>query len=306
LIVSDEPAICAKLYALLTSEPGFAVIGAVGGRDDALLIAKGQHPDIVILDRLLQDESSIDFIEELITKARGTRVLFLTDEVAEERLALSLGASGVIRRSADDQLFNTIAEVWPSEVWREEALTNQMAVRSSVSVEAIKTESLWGILRFPNPRWLAYALTVMILAAGFFVINNIREVEKDKPELALIPGFLAGIKEPTQTIRLEPYSAFRGDNPVEHPTDVFMSAPVVLLLLHLPKREIRDLQNLYDVSLIDAYDKELFTLIGLKCSEGENIPIRLSRQLIPKGRYRLAVSHGDEAPIYYLFNVRNE
>jgi hypothetical protein len=201
-----------------------------------------------------------------------------------------------------DQLFNVIENLWQSTDGGNRASEDDEDLPSPCFVDDGKGQSLGflqTILPFRRSHWVSYSavamLIVIIVTASVLVHTNIRRVEMNRMELAE----LSKNKDSMVSLDLSPQIVVRGGEATEVPT-LKVSVPVVRLMLHVPKR---DIQALYEVSLIDSYDRVLFTLKGVTCLDGEVIPIRLSKHTLPKGGYRLAVSHGEEAPIYYLFTV---
>jgi hypothetical protein len=137
-------------------------------------------------------------------------------------------------------------------------------------------------------------LTVGTLFSAVWRDNQRMQVEQ---EIALLQA-PRGIS--TQTVIIMPYAALRsverGGSSIE---ELDVSTATIHLLLQLPPGEIAES---YEATLTDALDRTLFTVRQLRC-DNSYVSLILSKQSIPTGSYRLALSHDDEAPIYYEFNI---
>src|SRR4029453_8334589 len=98
LIVEDQSMIRTGLRMIIESQPGLTVCGEAEGRDDALMIAAREQPDVILLDLDLKGESALDFFPALLAAAAGARTIILTGLLDEDQyvLALQLGAMGIV------------------------------------------------------------------------------------------------------------------------------------------------------------------------------------------------------------------
>ena len=78
LIVDDEKDVCSVLEKGLTSE-GYFVLTASNG-NDAIVLAKSRHPDLIILDVLMPDMDGGEDARRLkdVTGTKDIPVIFLT------------------------------------------------------------------------------------------------------------------------------------------------------------------------------------------------------------------------------------
>ena len=107
------------LRALIQSEPGMIVVGTALDRIEALESAS-LRPDIILLDLVLERESSLDFLPDLLRIAERARVLIVTGVPdAELQLrAVRLGAMGVVLKTEPaSNLFKAIRKVHSGEAW---------------------------------------------------------------------------------------------------------------------------------------------------------------------------------------------
>jgi len=119
LLIDDHEIFLAALRSLLQREPGFLVIGEARNRTEALEAAR-QHPNIILLDLVLDSGSGTDLMQDLIKTAEGARIIVLTG-VADPDLhlcAVCLGAMGVVHKlEAPELLLKAIRRVYSGEAW---------------------------------------------------------------------------------------------------------------------------------------------------------------------------------------------
>jgi two-component system OmpR family response regulator len=98
LIVDDEPRIVEVVAAYLERE-GYDVSAAADG-DAALVRARADAPDVVILDVMLPHRSGFDVLRELRATGSGPAVIMLTarDDVIDRVAGLELGADDYVTK----------------------------------------------------------------------------------------------------------------------------------------------------------------------------------------------------------------
>jgi len=107
---------------LLESQPGMTVVGEASTCADALELAAGTQPDIIILDLDLGGENAVESIPTLLRMATATRILVLTGVRDPEvhRHAIRQGAVGLVfKEKAVETLLQAITKVQAGEVWLE-------------------------------------------------------------------------------------------------------------------------------------------------------------------------------------------
>ncbi len=132
LVVDDHPILRRGLTALIESEPGLAVCGAVGTRAAALEAIRESQPDLAIVDLALGDEDGLDLVKEI--KARYPKVpslvLSMHDEVVYAERALSAGALGyVAKQDLDETVLGAVRRALAGERYMSEALQRRLAER---------------------------------------------------------------------------------------------------------------------------------------------------------------------------------
>src|SRR5207244_3867465 len=105
LIVDDHGIVRAGLRMLLESQPGITVVGEASTCAEALALATGTQPDVIVLDLDLGGENAIESIPTLLRTAPETRILVLTGVRDPEvhRQAIRHGALGLVCKEKADQ-----------------------------------------------------------------------------------------------------------------------------------------------------------------------------------------------------------
>lgn len=150
LLIDDHAVMRAGLRLLLSSEPGFVVVGEAADRDETLELIGREHPDIILLDLLLEDDNSLNFLPEIVNSAANSRVLVLTGAGDPElhRRALLSGAAGLVRKEqAARILVRAIQAVHAGEIWFERAIMADALLSVSNSGEVVSTPAADKIAR---------------------------------------------------------------------------------------------------------------------------------------------------------------
>ena len=119
LLVDDHQIFLTGLQLLIEREPDMIVVGTASNRAEALALMQ-EHPDIVLLDLDLGNESGIDFLPQLIEPEEPPRVIIVTG-VPDPELhlrAVRLGALGVVLKlDPPGFLVKAIRKVHGGEMW---------------------------------------------------------------------------------------------------------------------------------------------------------------------------------------------
>jgi DNA-binding NarL/FixJ family response regulator len=117
-IVDDHPAVRAGLTALLGSEPGITLTGAVAGARSAVSLIQKKPADLVVLDYHLPDEDGITLCLRLKNEEHPPQVLIYSG-FADDQLAIRAtvaGADTVLSKSADpDELLLAVHAIAAGE-----------------------------------------------------------------------------------------------------------------------------------------------------------------------------------------------
>lgn len=98
LLVDDEPDLL-KMVSDILKDAGFEAVLAAASVKEAVMVAKQEKPDLMILDVMLPDGDGFSLMEQLRTFT-DVPVIFLTakDEAADKLAGLGLGADDYISK----------------------------------------------------------------------------------------------------------------------------------------------------------------------------------------------------------------
>src|SRR5213594_489304 len=118
-LIDSQRLFLTGLSALMASEPGLVVIGQANNRIEALDGAR-LMPDVILLELILENESGLDFLPDLLRIATEARIVVLTAtlDFNLHLRAVRLGAVGVVPKTEPSStLFKAIRKVHTDEVW---------------------------------------------------------------------------------------------------------------------------------------------------------------------------------------------
>lgn len=126
---TDRPIARAGLCHLLNSHPRLTVVGNMAyQRKPIATLREGlvqAVPDIILLDLLECDETSLELIPTLCNLAKAARLVVLTTQTAisAQKQAVQSGALGLIGQEQEPEiLFKALERVHAGEIWLERAL----------------------------------------------------------------------------------------------------------------------------------------------------------------------------------------
>jgi DNA-binding NarL/FixJ family response regulator len=105
LLADDQGLVRAGFRMILRTEPGVEVVGEAADGSDAVELARGLRPDVVLMDVRMPVMDGIEATRRIVDANGGPRVLVLTtfdlDEYVYE--ALRAGASGFLLKDAPEE-----------------------------------------------------------------------------------------------------------------------------------------------------------------------------------------------------------
>lgn len=131
-LVDDHPLVREWLGQLLSSEPGFEVIGQAEDAAPGLAAMTANVPDIAIVDLSLRNGSGLDLIKELREKLPAVQVIVLSmhEELAHVERALRAGAAGyVMKRESTTRIVEAIRAVRAGRVYANPEVLARLAER---------------------------------------------------------------------------------------------------------------------------------------------------------------------------------
>lgn len=119
-LCDDHVVVRRGLARIVAEEPGLEVVGEAGTAEEAVALARAEHPDVMVMDLGLPDTSGIEATRQVGEVSPQTAILVLTvhDDVAYLRKAFDAGASGyLVKDAADVELVLAIRQVAVGEAY---------------------------------------------------------------------------------------------------------------------------------------------------------------------------------------------
>ncbi|HZW01673.1 MAG TPA: response regulator transcription factor [Candidatus Deferrimicrobium sp.] len=123
-VADDHPMFRAGVVGSLREVPGIEVVGEAGDAASALMLARSELPDVIILD-IAMPGSGLTAAREIAAACPATRIVMLTVSEDEDDLlaAVKSGASGYVLKGAGaGELVSVIRSVNAGEVYVAPAL----------------------------------------------------------------------------------------------------------------------------------------------------------------------------------------
>lgn len=133
LLADDHSVVRMGLEALITTEPGFCVVGHAADGAEAIAQYRLLRPDVVVMDLLMPRKSGREATAEIRAAFPAARVLILSTSDGDDDVyrALQAGAAGYILKSAPgEQLIPAIHAVMRGEKWIPPEVARSLANRS--------------------------------------------------------------------------------------------------------------------------------------------------------------------------------
>lgn len=114
LLADDHAVVRIGLASLLESERDMTVVGQAKNGEEAVLIARRERPDIVVMDLVMPKMDGAEATAALARERPSAKVIILTSYGAADGVAhaLDAGAAGAIMKTADDaELVTAIRKV---------------------------------------------------------------------------------------------------------------------------------------------------------------------------------------------------
>lgn len=104
LLADDHAVVRIGLASLLESERDMTVVGQAKNGEEAVLIARRERPDIVVMDLMMPKMDGAEATAALARERPSAKVIILTSYGAADGVAhaLDAGAAGAIMKTADD------------------------------------------------------------------------------------------------------------------------------------------------------------------------------------------------------------
>lgn len=102
LLVDDHPVVREGLRGMLEAEPDLVVVGEAGSGDEAVALAAGARPDVILMDLRMPGLDGAGATEKIMASDSGSRVIVLTtyETDADILRAVEAGATGYLLKDA--------------------------------------------------------------------------------------------------------------------------------------------------------------------------------------------------------------
>jgi two-component system NarL family response regulator len=121
------------LEALISTEPGLAVVGHAADGNEAVQKYRELKPDVVLMDLLMPNRNGIQAVAQIRGEFQSARVLILSTSDGDDDVyrALQAGAMGyILKSSPGEQLIPAVRAVMRGEKWIPEEIARCLANRS--------------------------------------------------------------------------------------------------------------------------------------------------------------------------------
>lgn len=159
IVIADDHAVLREsLAALLSSQPGFEVVGTASNGNEAVDLVKQHHPEVLVLDLFMPDSDGFEVLRVL--ERAGIRVASVVLTGSESQpdyvQVVRLGARGLVLKGDDpEKLFGAIRSVSEGEL----AFSDEVArgVLEAMVSEPQKEEAPTNMVRLSErERQIAY------------------------------------------------------------------------------------------------------------------------------------------------------
>lgn len=129
VLVDDHALVRAGMRSLLGSMERVEVVGEAASGEEALALARGAQPDVVLMDIAMKGMSGLDAASRMREANPGVRVIILSMHAGEEYVlqALRAGAVGyLLKDAATGELELALRSVMRGESWFSPAVSRQV------------------------------------------------------------------------------------------------------------------------------------------------------------------------------------
>ena len=133
VVADDQPLVRSGIVMLLRAEPGLEVLAEASDGQEAVVLARGRHPDLVLMDARMPGMDGITATRLLTAENpdpdRATKVLILTTFNDDEVIygALRAGANGfLLKHAAPKDLITAVRTITAGDSWIDPAVAGKV------------------------------------------------------------------------------------------------------------------------------------------------------------------------------------
>ncbi len=120
VVADDHPVVRFGVINMLTSEPGFEVVGQAEDGDVAITQTIELEPDILLLDLAMPRLPGLEAMRAIMSKAPRVKIILLTGTITTQQIieALQIGARGIVLKDAvAGDLSKSLRAVLSGDYW---------------------------------------------------------------------------------------------------------------------------------------------------------------------------------------------
>jgi len=120
VVADDHPVVRFGVKNMLTSEPGFEVVGEANDGDEAITQTLELEPDILLLDLAMPKLPGLEAMRAIMNRSPRVKIILLTSLISTQQVieALQIGARGIVLKdSVASDLGESLRAVLSGDYW---------------------------------------------------------------------------------------------------------------------------------------------------------------------------------------------
>jgi two-component system response regulator NreC len=149
VIAEDHTILREGLRSLLSSNPGFEIVGEAGDGREAIRCAEKFKPDLILTDLSMPRMNGMEAIKEIKRESPATKVLVLTVHKAEEYILATFraGADGyILKDSTHSELMMAVKKVLTGKRYISPEISDKVIEGYLEGKKTLKSRTSWETL----------------------------------------------------------------------------------------------------------------------------------------------------------------
>ncbi|MCA9014673.1 MAG: response regulator transcription factor [Planctomycetaceae bacterium] len=175
VLVDDHMVLVDSLVSRFQRDPDIEVVGSATNADDGLALILETEPDVVILDVELPGSGTFDIAEEISSRLRNTKIIFLTGYLSDIfiELALRVNAKGYLLKGEPiESLIHAIKKASRGEYCFSQSVQERLVFNHEKNRYSIQSKSMLSSMttrQIEVLRHLASGMSVKEVARSMFL-----------------------------------------------------------------------------------------------------------------------------------------